>query len=256
MKRFENAIALITGAGSGIGEATAKRLASEGARVILVGRTVSKLEKVASEINNSRNSQVAFPFACDVTSEKEVENLTDYVEKEFGDVTVLVNNAGGLFNSTIQQTSYEDWEEIQRLNLNSVFLVSKRIGKVMMDSSSKNPNVDRSIINVASLSGHKPGALFPHYSAAKASVINLTKAMAFEYSRNGIRVNSVSPGFVETSLVDAENEKLLKIVKKKTTMNRIGQPEEIANVIAFLSSKEASYVTGTDMLVDGGFMLT
>ncbi|WP_068673270.1 SDR family NAD(P)-dependent oxidoreductase [Oceanobacillus sp. Castelsardo] len=256
MTRFENAIAVVTGAGSGIGEATVKRLASEGAKVILVGRTVSKLEKVASDINNNRNEKVAFPFACDVTSEKEVENLVDYVKTEFEDVTVLINNAGGLYNSTIQETSIEKWEEIQNLNVNSVFLVSKKIGKVMMDGSSKNPNVNRSILNVASLSGHKPGAIFPHYSAAKASVINLTKAMAFEYSRSGIRVNSISPGFVETAMVDKGKEKLVKIINKKTTMKRLGQPEEVANAIAFLSSKEASYITGIDMLVDGGYMLT
>lgn len=256
MGRFENAIAVITGAGSGIGEATAKRLAKEGAKVILVGRTVSKLEKVASDINNNQTEKVAFPFACDVTSEKDVDNLTAYVEQEFGDVTVLVNNAGGSFNSNLQQTSYEQWEDIQKLNINSVFLVSKKIGKVMIEAATKNPNVDRSILNVASLSGHKPGALFPHYSAAKASVINLTKAMAFEYSRSGIRVNSISPGFIETPLVDVENEKLMKIITKKTTMRRVGKPDEIANVIAFLTSSEASYVTGIDMLVDGGYMLT
>ena len=256
MSRFNNAIAVITGGGSGIGEASAKRLASEGAKVVLVGRTVSKLEKVASDINEEQNEKVAFPFACDVTSEKEVNQLAEYVEKEFGDVTVLINNAGGSFISNIQGTSYEQWEEIQKLNVDSVFLVSKRLGKVMLDASSKDANINRSIINIASLSGHKPGALFPHYSAAKAAVINLTKALAFEYSRNGIRVNSISPGFVETALVDAKNEKVQKIINRKTTMSRLGKPEEIASVVAFLSSEEASYVTGIDMLVDGGYMLT
>ncbi|MFC4024078.1 SDR family NAD(P)-dependent oxidoreductase [Oceanobacillus longus] len=256
MSRFNNAIAVITGGGSGIGEASAKRLAAEGAKVILVGRTASKLDRVASEINEVENEKVAFPFTCDVTSEKDVDQLTDYLEKEFGDVTVLINNAGGSFNSNIQQTSYEQWDDIQKLNVDSVFLVSKKIGKLMIDAASKNENVDRNIINIASLSGYKPGALFPHYSAAKASVINLTKALAFEYSRSGIRVNSISPGFIATDLVDSQNEKVQKIINRKTTMSRLGKPEEIASVVAFLSSEEASYVTGIDMLVDGGYMLT
>ena len=128
----------------------------------------------------------------------------------------------------------------------------------MISYAETNPNVNRSILNVASLSGHKPGAKFPHYSASKASVLNLTKALAFEYSRYGIRVNSISPGFVETPLLDEpmKNEKFIKSVERKTLLRRLGKPDEIANVIAFLASKEASYVTGADLLVDGGFILT
>ena len=146
---------------------------------------------------------------------------------------------------------------MQNVNLNSVFLVSKVLGKIMIDHPNQE-NMDRTIINVSSLSGHKPGAKFPHYSAAKASVLNLTRALAFEYGRFGIRVNSVSPGFVETPLIgDAmENERFMNAIKKRIVMQRLAKPEEIANTIAFLASNEASYITGADLLVDGGYLLT
>lgn len=256
MTRFDGAIAVVTGAGSGIGEATSKRLAKEGAHVILVGRTLTKLEKVANEIN--QEEVVAYPFACDVTKEEDVVKLGNYVRERFGDVTILINNAGASYHSKIQDTDYETWKQIQELNLHSVFLVSKLLGKVMVEGAEINGITNRAIVNVSSLSGHKPGALFPHYSSAKAAVINLTKALAHEYARYGIRVNSVSPGFVETPLTEdsMKNERFMQVIEKKTTMRRFGKPEEIANVIAFLASDEASYVTGSDLLVDGGYLLT
>lgn len=256
MSRFSGAIAVVTGAGSGIGEATAKRFAEEGAKVILVGRTLEKLERVAAEINE-QDEKSAFPFVCDVTEEKDVNLLKDYIVNDFKNLHILVNNAGGMENSTIQETTYSTWEQMQNVNLNSVFLVSKVLGKIMIDHPNQE-NMDRTIINVSSLSGHKPGAKFPHYSAAKASVLNLTRALAFEYGRFGIRVNSVSPGFVETPLIgDAmENERFMNAIKKRIVMQRLAKPEEIANTIAFLASNEASYITGTDLLVDGGYLLT
>lgn len=258
MSRFDHEIAIVTGGGSGIGEATAKRLASEGAKVILVGRTKSKLEKVVSEINENLNETRAFLYVCDVTSEEEVKGLVEYVENEFGDVTVLVNSAGVLSYSMIRDMSFEEWKKIVQVNEDSVFLVSKYIGNLMKKCAESDQNKDRVIVNVASISGHKPGSLFPHYSAAKASTINLTKALAFEYGRSGIRVNSVSPGFVETPMIESslQEEKMMKIIERKTLMRRVGKPDEIANVIAFLASKEASYVTGADLVVDGGFLLT
>src|SRR5690606_1330763 len=168
MSRFSGAIAVVTGAGSGIGEATAKRFAEEGAKVILVGRTLEKLERVAAEINK-QGEKSAFTYACDVTEEKNVNLLKDYIVNDFKNLHILVNNAGGMENSTIQETTYSTWEQMQNVNLNSVFLVSKVLGKIMIDHPNQE-NMDRTIINVSSLSGHKPGAKFPHYSAAKAAV--------------------------------------------------------------------------------------
>ncbi|MFC0270683.1 SDR family NAD(P)-dependent oxidoreductase [Metabacillus herbersteinensis] len=252
--RFQSKIAVITGAGSGIGEATAHKLASEGAKVILVGRSLEKLEKVAAAINENCSNEVAFPFSADVTKEGDVINLASYVRETHGDLHVLVNNAGGSVKSQIFETTLEQWDYVQDVNLKSVFLVSKLLGEVMKERVDAQ---SRAIVNVASLSGHKAGAQIPHYSSAKAGVINFSRALALELAPSGVRVNSVSPGFVETPLTEKglENESFVKAIERNTALNRVGRPEEIASVIAFAASEDASYMTGSDLLIDGGWLI-
>lgn len=254
--RFSQTIAVVTGAGSGIGRAAAIRLASEGAKVILVGRTRNKLEETAAEINRNSRIPLAEVFTADCTDEEDVTELAEYVQQQYGDLHVLVNNAGGSRHGKILEMSAQDWDYVQGVNLKSVFLVSKALGKIMVEGSEKEEH-NRAIVNIASLSGHQAGAEIPHYSAAKAGVINFTRALALEMSQYGIRVNSVSPGFVETPLTERglQNERFVKAIQRNTALKRVGFPEEIANVIAFAASSEASYMTGTDLLVDGGWLI-
>lgn len=256
--RFSDAIALVTGAGSGIGKAVAVCLASEGAKVILVGRTKSKLEEVANEINKMKKIPMAEIFLADVTNLSDINELVDYVQRQFGDLHVLINNAGGSADGTILEASEEIWDYAQNLNLKSVFLLSQKLGRIMVRGAERDVTPqNRSIVNVASLSGYKAGAQFVPYSISKAGVISLTKALALELAPYGIRANSVSPGFVKTPLTEGglQNERFLNTIKKKTALGRIAMPEEIANVITFLASEEASYMTGTDLLVDGGWLI-
>ncbi|MFE8700431.1 SDR family NAD(P)-dependent oxidoreductase [Cytobacillus sp. FJAT-54145] len=256
--RFSQSVALITGAGSGIGKASAIRLANEGAKVILVGRTKSKLEETAQEINETKKIPMAEIFPADVTDEEDVQELAQYVQEQFGDLHVLINNAGGSKHGRILETSAKDWDYVQSVNLKSVFLVTKWLGKIMVDKAKEeNQKEFRSIVNVASLSGHQAGALIPHYSAAKAAVINLTRSLALEFAPYGINVNSVSPGFVETPLTEAglQNDQFVKAIERNTALERVGKADEIANVISFLASSEASYMTGSDVLVDGGWLI-
>jgi meso-butanediol dehydrogenase / (S,S)-butanediol dehydrogenase / diacetyl reductase len=249
-------IALVTGAGSGIGRAAALRLAREGAKVILVGRTKTKLEETAREINSNSKTPMAEIFIADVTDTEDVRELAEYVEEQYGDLHILVNNAGGSANSKILSMSEQEWDYVQDVNLKSVFLVSKALGKIMAAGAEREEH-SRAIVNVASLSGHQAGAEIPHYSAAKAAVINFTRSLALELAPYGIRVNSVSPGFVETPLTEKglQNERFVRAIEKNTVLKRVGTPEEIANVIAFAASSEASYMTGTDLLVDGGWLI-
>ncbi len=250
---------MVTGAGSGIGEQTAARLASEGAQVILVGRTVSKLERAAQQINEGLSEPAADIFQADVTKEEEVQELADFIEQKAGDLHILVNNAGTSGNSTILNMEESEWDRIQNTNLKSVYLVSKALGRIMIKGKEKDEaDVNRSIVNVASLSGHKAGAKIPHYSSSKAAVINFTKSLALEFAPYGIRVNSVSPGFAETPLTEEglKNKRFEEAIQRNTALSRVGRPEEIAKVITFAASDEASYMTGSDLLVDGGWMIT
>ncbi|MGW8425801.1 SDR family NAD(P)-dependent oxidoreductase [Peribacillus simplex] len=256
--RFSQSIAVVTGAGSGIGKATAMRLSDEGAKVLLVGRTKGKLEEAAAEINARHTIPVADIFPADVTVEEDVKNLAMYVKEQYRDLHILINNAGGSKSSKLLDTSEADWDMIQHVNLKSVFLVSKYLGKVMEEGvGSGNKAINRAIVNVASLSGHQAGAFIPHYSSAKAGVISLTKSLALELAASGIRVNSVSPGFIETPLTEdgLQNEKFVKSIQRNTALERVGKAEEISNVITFAASPEASYMTGTDLLVDGGWLI-
>ncbi|MFF2858127.1 SDR family NAD(P)-dependent oxidoreductase [Peribacillus sp. NPDC058002] len=256
--RFSQSMAVVTGAGSGIGKATAMRLSDEGAKVLLVGRTKGKLEEAAAEINARHTIPVAAIFPADVTVEEDVKNLAMYVKEQYCDLHILINNAGGSKSSKLLDTSAADWDMIQHVNLKSVFLVSKYLGKVMEEGAgSGNKAINRAIVNVASLSGHQAGAFIPHYSSAKAGVISLTKSLALELAAAGIRVNSVSPGFIETPLTEdgLQNEKFVKSIQRNTALERVGKAEEISNVITFAASPEASYMTGTDLLVDGGWLI-
>ncbi|QDI91271.1 SDR family oxidoreductase [Salicibibacter halophilus] len=250
--RFRDMTALITGAGSGIGKETAIRLANEGANVILVGRTKEKLQKVAAEVPGSEI------FPADMIKKEDVEKLAAFAEDRFERLDVLINGVGGSSHSPIMDTSEEDWDAMQDVNLKSIFLPSKTLGALMIQQAEKESGPSpRSIVNVASLSGHKAGAQIPHYSAAKAGALNFTKALALELAPYGIRVNSVSPGFVETPLTEdaLTNERFSKAIERNTTLKRVGQSEEIANVIAFVASREASYMVGSDVLVDGGWLI-
>jgi meso-butanediol dehydrogenase / (S,S)-butanediol dehydrogenase / diacetyl reductase len=254
--RFQESIALVTGAGSGIGKATACRLANEGAKVILVGRTKGKLEVTANEINERNKIPRAEIFAADVTNPEDVRELAQYVEEQYGDLHVLVNNAGGSTNTSILRMTDKEWDYVLDINLKSIFLVSQALGKIMTEGARRDKR-DRAIVNVASLSAYQAGAEIPHYSAAKAGVINFTRSLALELSSSEIRVNSVSPGFVETPLIEQglQSERFVRAIQRNTALKRVARPEEIANVIVFAASSEASYMTGTDLLVDGGWLI-
>lgn len=257
--RFSQTIAVITGAGTGIGKATAIRLANEGAKVILVGRTRSKLEETAHEINSTKKIPMAEVFPADVTIEEDMMELANYVGEQYGDLHVLINNAGGSRSARLLEMDAKEWDETHNINLKSIFLATKHLAKVMIKASEKEgaSKADRTIVNVASLSGHQAGVFIPHYSCAKAAVINFTKSIALELARYGIRANSVSPGFIETPLIEEslQNEHFVKAVQVNTVLRRVGRPEEIANVIAFLASPESTYLVGSDIVADGGWLI-
>lgn len=243
-------VALVTGASRGIGAATAEVLASRGARVAVSARSVSDLEQVASRICRSGGKALVVP--CDVLDQVQVEAMVGAVTKEWGRLDILVNNAGmGTPTMPVETISPTDWDHTVALNLKSAFLAIRAAVPVMKAQKSGR------IINVSSFAGRNFSRISgPQYSAAKAGILALTKHMAVELGPFGIGVNSVAPSIVLTARVkakwEARTQEEQKAILAGIPLRRLAQPEEVATVIAFLASDDASYVNGVCIDINGG----
>jgi NAD(P)-dependent dehydrogenase (short-subunit alcohol dehydrogenase family) len=246
MKRLEGCIALVTGAASGIGRATAKLFAEEGARVYLADVNGQGAETVAGELVKA--GLAAQPIAADVSLGQDVSAMFRIVEKGHGRLDVLVNNAGLNVRSDFRHLSDADWAKIREVNLDGVVRVA-RDGFALLKASGRG-----SLINVASIMAHRGLRQLTAYSATKGAVTALTRGLAVEYAPFGIRVNALCPGFVHTPLTARalKNPAIEKALVESTALRRLGEPEEIARAALFLASDEASYVTGAELAVDGG----
>ena len=247
--RLEGKVALITGAASGIGAACALRFAQEGAS--LAGLDVREAPDGDWASAAERASDAIFEVA-DVRDGEAIGSAVARVEERFGRIDVLVNSAGVAGGGAIHLISPEDWDRVIDVNLRGTFLVSRAVVPGMIERESG------SIINLASVEGVEGFEGGSAYNASKGAVVLLSKNMAIDYGRKGIRVNAICPGFIETPLFESVfgMEGLAEIrsgIEQATQIGRLGQPMEIANAALFLASGEASYVTGHALVVDGGF---
>jgi meso-butanediol dehydrogenase/(S,S)-butanediol dehydrogenase/diacetyl reductase len=247
--RLDGKIALITGAASGIGWATAESFAAEGALVILADRAADKLAQRLDELSTRDSRHRA--FVMDVTSEAEWMRVMREIERDLGRLDVLVNNAGVGYFRSIVATTFEEWRNILSVNLDSVFLGTK-YALPLLTRSGKG-----SIINVSSIRGQVAGPNVAAYSASKAGVRLFTKSTAIECAAagNGIRANSVHPGVIETPMSAQALEDPAKLAQsvERIPVGRLGKAAEIAAAIVFLASDESSYMTGSEMTIDGGY---
>lgn len=238
-------VALITGASRGIGRAVAKRLAQEDMHIAInYCRSPKYAEEVCEEIIAQGGSAQA--FAGDVSQASAVNDMIAAISDQWGSIDVLVNNAGVLRDNYLMMMSDDQWDEVINTNLRGTFLTTRAVVKGMMMKRAG------SIINMVSISGliGTPGQA--NYAASKGAVISMTRSLAKELSRYKITVNAIAPGFVETEMIEDMNEKIIKEHIKNIPMGRIGKPEEIAELAAFLSSEKNSYITGQTIAIDGG----
>ena len=241
MGRLQNKIAIVTGAGSGIGRAIALRFAAEGARVIAADIT-GKEKEVAAEAQGE-----AIPFHCDVANPEQVQALMEFCSTRFGRLDVLCNNAGiGGRSALLHETSLEDWDRVMNVNVRGAFLVLKYAIPLMMKSGGG------SIVNMASLGSFRASPRVGAYFTSKGALKLLTQAAALEYVDAQIRVNAICPGTVETPLLALAPPDMREMMLKRVPQARFGTPEEVASLALFLASDEATYITGASYVIDGG----
>jgi 3-oxoacyl-[acyl-carrier protein] reductase len=229
--RLAGRIALVTGAASGIGRATVQRFVAEGAQV------------AALDLREPPIPDGGLAIACDITDETSVERAVEQVKGRFGRIDILAHFAGITKDALADKMSLEAWNEVIRVNLTGSFIVAQRVARAMEDGGSIILTSSRSYLgNIGQA----------NYAASKGGVFSLTRTLALELGRRGIRVNALAPGFVETPMTDAVPDRIRDKAIAAIPLGRVAKPEEIAAVAAFFASDEASYITGQTLLVDGG----
>lgn len=241
--------AFVTGGAQGIGKQFSLALAEAGADVAIVDINLEKAEKSAEEISQKTGQQV-IAVKTDVTSEDDVNEMINKIIEDFGTIDIAFNNAGITDNTPAEEMSVKSWDKLMNLNLKAVFLCTQAAGKVMLK------NGGGSIINTASMSGHIVNLPQPQlsYNASKAAVIHLSKSFAVEWAEKNVRVNTISPGYMSTELLQSEElQPLVEKWEELTPMKRIGNPEELKGIAVYLASEASSYTTASDFVVDGGY---
>jgi NAD(P)-dependent dehydrogenase (short-subunit alcohol dehydrogenase family) len=244
-------VVIITGARRGMGRSHAIAFAKEGAKVVVSDISLEDCEKVVKEIKKLGGEAMA--VKCDVSKKEEVEEMVRKTIEKWGRIDVLVNNAAiAQFKPFLEMTE-EDWDRTMDINLKGYFLCAQAVAKEMVKQKSG------VIINIASIAMGQTGIGFPtlvHYVASKGGVVAMTEALALELAPYGIRVNSVSPGIIDTPMVDPvrADKKTLEGILMRVPMRRMGKPEEVSNLVLFLASDASSYMTGSNVVIDGGWL--
>lgn len=245
-KPLDGQVAVVTGGSRGIGATIAKELAKNGACVALnYVSGVENAEALVKEIEEEGGTSLS--FKADVTKEEDVKSFMEEVKTKFGKIDILVNNAGITRDRTFRKMEPNDWNEVINVNLNSVYLTTSAVIDTMLEQEHGR------IINISSIVGQAGGFGQTNYAASKAGLVGFTKSLALETARKGITVNAICPGFIATEMVSAMPEKVLNNIISQVPMKRLGETEEIAEAVLFLT--QAKYITGQSINVNGGLYM-
>jgi 3-oxoacyl-[acyl-carrier protein] reductase len=247
MSQLANQIAVVTGAGRGIGRAVALKLAAEGADVVCISRTAENSEKVAGEVRAL--GRKAWAHALDVSDAAAVSAAGEKILAEAGRVDILVNNAGVTRDGLLMRMSEADWDTVLDTNMKGAFLMTKAFSRAFLKQRSGR------IINVTSVIGLIGNAGQCNYAASKAALIGFTQSIARELASRGVTANAVAPGFIETDMTGGLKDEARNDVLKQIPLGRFGQPDDIADAVLFLAGAAAKYITGQVLAVDGGMVM-
>ncbi len=245
---MKDRVAIVTGAGGGVGKAIAKRLVADGCKVVLLGRSMDRLAKAASEMGNKKN---LLTVSADITKEAEVLSALEQTISSFDKIDILVNNAGTINDPMpFHEMNDDQWNDLINTNIIGTFRMTKAVVPIMINNKGGN------IVNISSVLGMRaiPRVPLSVYGATKAALITFTKSIAVEYGQYGIRCNCVCPSTIRSSMIEPylQDENARKVLESTFPLRRIGEPEDIASAVSYLCSDDASWVTGTVMMVDGG----
>src|SRR5262245_47597311 len=245
---LKDQVALVTGGSRGIGRAIVKALAAEGAKVAFVFRgSQPAADSLVQEVRATGG--ITQPYQCDVTDVDQAQKVVESIEKDWGPVNVLVNNAGIIQDDLFVRLEPEKWNKVLQTNLGGTYNFCRAVAYSMMKQRKGR------IINVSSVAAEHVNPGQTNYAASKGAINSFTRALAVELASRGVTVNAIAPGFIETDMSEAVRNKAGDLIKKMIPMRRLGQPDDIAKVAVFLASAEAGYMTGQVLTVDGGLSL-
>lgn len=243
--RLQDKVAIVTGGTCGIGESTVRLFAKEGAKVVIAARNAEKGGKIVDEIKAAGGEAIF--IRTDVSKEEDVKNLVEQTVAQYGKLDVMFANAGIGDMQMLDSCTLEEWNKTINVDLTGVFLCNKYAIPEMLKQGKG------SIINCASILGHVGQMAVSAYAAAKGGVVNMTRAAAVTYAAQGVRVNAICPGYIDTPILDNTPKEVIDQLVSLVPARRLGLPEEVANCVLFLASDESSFVTGANLLCDGGY---